>query len=589
VIADFGTHGASFLSRLALVCVLALLAFGALTTSAVAAVPYEFNSPTVSAVGDEEVVFDAFDEETGQLKDQCSNIEPDPDNPIGDSDITNAPARAYRSGNQVVLFASHFTTRRFTGPNLNDVTHSCAVVMQSGGHDDPAAFHDREWLQAFWTKNGQNVYALVHEEFQGWWPWRNLGCDSTSPFVEQQKCLRSSITLATSTNGGALFTANGCLEPTLEVPCGLVAASPYRYETSPPIGPYGYFNPSNIVESPDDGMLYALIKSIRTSSTPDQKNGTCLIRTANTDAALADPESWQAWNGTDFSALFVNPYTDDTEPKSDHVCEPVDPDIAGFSASLTYSEYFHKYVLVDRGINPTPGVYFATSSDLINWDKPKLLMKAEVPPLSGDADCVAPHPVRTPSLLDPSKGRDNFDTIGRTPYLYYARIIMEFDDQNRCVLGQNRDLARIKIDFGSTAPPVTPPGDGGGAGAAGDGGGNDAQPDTKAARVTITSGKKQDVDKLAITFKLDENATVEAGATVNVPGGASKVYSFKKVRKDIAAGKTVKIRLKMAKKNLKKVKRALRRGKKLTAKVKITATDVDGNNSTKRSSIKLKP
>ena len=543
-----------------------------------AAVPYQFNSPTVSALGDEEVVFDAFDEEAGTLKDGCSNEEPNPNNPIGDADIPDSPARAYRSGNQIVLFASHFTTRRFTGPNLNSLSHSCAVVMQSGGLDAPAAFQDREWLQSFWTRNGQNVYALVHEEFQG---WRYTDCGSV--FNEQQRCWRNSITLATSIDGGAQFTANGCLDPTPELPCNLVASSPYPYDPSSPIGPYGYFNPSNIVESPDDGMLYALIKSRGTSGTPDQKTGTCLIRTANTDAALGNPNSWEAWDGTGFSSMFVNPYIDDPDPKSAHVCEPVDPDISTFSSSLTYSEHFHKYVLVDRGTNPSPGVYFATSSDLINWDMPKLLMSAEVPPLSGHPDCVAPHPVRLPSLIDPSKGRDNFDTIGRTPYLYYTRAIMEDDGSGGCILGLNRDLVRVKIEFDSTAPPDPPPGDGGG------GGGDDPQPDTKAARVTISSGKKQDIDKLAITFKLDENATVEASATVNVPGGASKVYSFKKVRKEVAAGKSVKIRLKMSKQNLKKVKRALRRGRKLTAKVKIATTDADGNNSTTRSSIKLKP
>jgi hypothetical protein len=272
------------------------------------------------------------------------------------------------------------------------------------------------------------------------------------------------------------------------------------------------------------------------------------------------------------------------------VCKPIDPDIAGMSGSLTYSEVYHKYVLVDTAVNPVPGVYFSTSSNLLDWDKPKLLMKAEVP--ASEPDCVDPPPIHRPSLIDHSRGRDNFDTIGRTPYLYYTRENMEPDGEGGCFIDLNRDLVRVKIELDLSEPPAPPPsgggGSGGGGGSAGDGGADDSPPDVKAAKVTISSGKKQDVDKLAITIKLDEDATIEATATVNVPG-ASKVYSFKRVRKQVTAGKSVKLKLKLATKNLRKVKRALRKGKKLTAKVKVVATDTDGNNSVKRTSIKLKP
>ena len=59
--------------------------------------------------------------------------------------------------------------------------------------------------------------------------------------------------------------------------------------------------------------------------------------------------------------------------------------------------------------------------------------------------------------------------------------------------------------------------------------------------------------------------------------GASKVYKFKTVSRSVAANKLVKLRLKLAKKRLKAVKRALKRGKKLKAKVTVTATDKAGN------------
>ena len=40
-------------------------------------------------------------------------------------------------------------------------------------------------------------------------------------------------------------------------PRHLVASVPYRYE--PDAGPYGLFQPSNIVRRPEDGYYYALI------------------------------------------------------------------------------------------------------------------------------------------------------------------------------------------------------------------------------------------------------------------------------------------------------------------------------------------
>ena len=50
-----------------------------------------------------------------------------------------------------------------------------------------------------------------------------------------------------------------------------------------------------------------------------------------------------------------------------------------------------------------------------------------------------------------------------------------------------------------------------------------------------------------------------------------------------------KLRLKLVKKRLKAVKRALKRGKKLKAKVTVTATDKAGNKRAQKATIRLKP
>ena len=58
------------------------------------------------------------------------------------------------------------------------------------------------------------------------------------------------------------------------------------------------------------------------------------------------------------------------------------------------------------------------------------------------------------------------------------------------------------------------------------------------------------------------------------------------MRRDVAANATVKLRLKLAKKNLRAVKRALRT-RSLKAKVAVTAKDSAGQSSVRRQTIRL--
>jgi hypothetical protein len=105
---------------------------------------------------------------------------------------------------------------------------------------------------------------------------------------------------------------------------------------------------------------------------------------------------------------------------------------------------------------------------------------------------------------------------------------------------------------------------------------------------TLSFAPIQDVDKLFVRARMSEVGKLRARATVSV-AGASKVYKFKTVTRSVTANKLVKLRLKLVKKRLKAVKRALRRGKKLKAKVTVTATDKAGNNRAQKATIRLKP
>jgi hypothetical protein len=98
----------------------------------------------------------------------------------------------------------------------------------------------------------------------------------------------------------------------------------------------------------------------------------------------------------------------------------------------------------------------------------------------------------------------------------------------------------------------------------------------------------QDVDRLFVRAQMSEPGKLRATAKVSVPG-ASRVLAFKAVSRTVGANVRTRLRLKLAKKRLRAVKRALRRGKKLRARIRVTATDKAGNKRSQRATIRLKP
>jgi plastocyanin len=141
-------------------------------------------------------------------------------------------------------------------------------------------------------------------------------------------------------------------------------------------------------------------------------------------------------------------------------------------------------------------------------------------------------------------------------------------------------------DVGMTGTVVVnaaPPGGGGGGG----GGGPPPVADT-APVASLVSPSRQRVGKLFVRASMNEAGTLGATGTVSVPGGSAKLYRFKRARMPVAANQSVKLRLMLAKGALRAVKRALRHGKKLRAKVTVTATDMTGHKTARRQTIRLK-
>ena len=91
---------------------------------------------------------------------------------------------------------------------------------------------------------------------------------------------------------------------------------------------------------------------------------------------------------------------------------------------------------------------------------------------------------------------------------------------------------------------------------------------------------------LAVRAGMAESGTITVGGTITVPN-SSKVYKLKRVAVAAKPGAATKIRLKLAKKGLKAVTRALRRRRSVKAKLTLTAKDLAGNTKTAKRTVRL--
>jgi hypothetical protein len=330
------------------------------------------------------------------------------------------PARAFRDyEGDTQLLISHFDNFRMTGPSLEQLAIDCNPVMLSPERAAPRRFQDREWIASVFTRDGKNIWALVHDEYQG---NRHRGrCPSHSYLP----CWYNAITLAHSSDGGRTYTE-------ARPPRNLIASAPYRYR--PDQGPAGVFTPSNIVTGPD-GAFYTLVR-VRD---PGVQRGTCLLRTRR----VGRPDSWRAWNGIGFSGRFSDPYR--SRQRRRIPCVPVGQGrIAEMAESLTYNSALGAYLLV--GLAPpgpgslgpkARGIYFATSQDLVHWSERKLITRAVT---THNYRCGGPSPLAYPSVIDPASASRTFATSGSQPYLYYT----QFRYLN-CHQTAERDLMRVPL------------------------------------------------------------------------------------------------------------------------------------------------
>jgi hypothetical protein len=346
-----------------------------------------------------------------------------------EGDYSDNPARAVRLSDGSIFLNAGTARFRFAdfGADFYSLARRCSPIMVSADNWSASSFANEQWIMSLYS-DGTTIHALVHNEYHD--PIATTCKPGNS--TDGNPCQYTSITYATSTDDGRTFTMSSA-------PQNTVAPPPVQW-TPPAQGQspfyYGYQEPTNIVHAAD-GYYYARFGEFPPPGQP-YFGGNCEMRTET----LSDPSSWRAWDGTAFELQMTDPYTG----PSAALCSD---DSSGKTLpweSLTFNTYLNMYMLVGLDSDYSSGsavencgFHFALSADLLTWSTQQLIAPAYVPAPSG---CQKPGAggfagsYAYASIIDPDDPSTNFETPGRTAYIYYTRFNDNIED---------RDLARVPV------------------------------------------------------------------------------------------------------------------------------------------------
>jgi hypothetical protein len=347
---------------------------------------------------------------TGTLEGPRTAVFETPQDSCTHDDIPDAMARAFRDSTGTVHFVTASSDMfQSLGRNLDSLQRSCQPAFLSANDPNPADFNDQVWLDSFYTIDGNTIAALSHTEYHG---WAHPGECHSQNYGE---CEYDSDTYHVSDDGGYHFKS-------FNAPQNFLAGIPYVYQVDG--GPMGYSVDTNIIEYGEWYYAVATDWTWPANCSGSQGQNRCLvpgggapIRTTN----VFDPSSWRGWNGMDFSLSFVDPYLGPVSHPEAHVYTPVP--YMGFVNAINVYQPGNVVVATlwdywDNELGP-PGLYLTTSTDLVNWTKPLLVVT--VAELSAN-DPPGSFLYAYFSLLDPAAPDLNFSVLGDTPYLYYVRL-----------------------------------------------------------------------------------------------------------------------------------------------------------------------
>lgn len=333
--------------------------------------------------------------------------------------IPDSPARAYRRRDgSIVLMAAHYTNGIFEGRDFGSLRPNCVVAAKGKEDPNPAAFDDRLWIQALLPSADGKVLGVVSHEYMG---ARHPGRCESKARRDGNNCWYSSLLLAEADERDFAFR--------LLPGRGRILAAPSVPFDTKADRRVGFFTASNVVRS--GGWNYL----ISWTELPGGAFGNCLFR-----APTSDPSAgWAALRDGAFDATFPAPYAAGEERRS---CDIVGRgsllNILRSVVRLERAGLWAGVFIMPGGHGTREGVYYATSPDLVRWNRPQFLFDTASEPDEKGCKVVYQYP----SLIDHGSASTLFDTApGDGLHLYLTRL-----NREACQRWLNRDLVRVRVE-----------------------------------------------------------------------------------------------------------------------------------------------
>lgn len=354
-----------------------------------------------------------------------------PETVLFDSDVSgcdnhhlpDSPARAFRNDRgQMVMFAPNFQNRAFVGYGFNSLKPDCNSRFKAAGKSVPELLDDRTWLQAIYTRDGRDVYALGSASFM---PYRHdMPCEGRT---KRTDCWINGLVTLKSSDGGKSFEYLG---------------DPPHHAPFPPPQPYrddrkrapSYVTVTNIISW--QNHYYAIVWR-RADNWENSRN--CLVR-----APMDDPKRWDVWNGTTFEQAAT--LTDQGWSVRETECARVSPFGVSSIRGLVRDEATNSFITVylhrirKKGEPDIAGFFYSTSKDLTNWSEPKLLYQQPLQPDAQEGESFSAYP----SIIDEDSTDRLFGTVDDNASLVFVRLVPKpYKDKWRVP----RQLIRVPISI----------------------------------------------------------------------------------------------------------------------------------------------
>lgn len=354
-----------------------------------------------------------------------------PETVLFDSDVSgcdnhhlpDSPARAFRNDRgQMVMFAPNFQNRAFVGYGFNSLKPDCNSRFKAEGKSVPELLDDRTWLQAIYTRDGRDVYALGSASFM---PYRHdMPCEGR---IKRTDCWINGLVTLKSSDGGKSFEYLG---------------DPPHHAPFPPPQPYrddrkrapSYVTVTNIISW--QNHYYAIVWR-RADNWENSRN--CLVR-----APMDDPKRWDVWNGTSFEQAAT--LTDQGWSVRETECARVGPLGVSSIRGLVRDEATNSFITVylhrirKKGEPDIAGFFYSTSKDLTNWSEPKLLYQQPLQPDAAEGESFSAYP----SIIDEDSTDRLFGTVDENASLIFVRLVPKpYKDKWRVP----RQLIRVPISI----------------------------------------------------------------------------------------------------------------------------------------------